>query len=207
MAIVAMTGCTSAEGVRAPNYDFTRVSKVAIVDVKSGDLNVARENQISDWFAMELMKHGYGIVEREQVQTILKEQEFQASDLTSPSQAARAGQILNVPAVVTLSVPEYGNKISMTAKMIDVETAEIIWIGEGSARTGRTIATIGGALVGAGAGYAAGGDSTGKAVGAAVGGAAGGAAGYLFSPSEEKQARKALNKMSESLPNRLSNSP
>lgn len=204
LAIVPLTGCTSAQGHADPNYDFTRIDTVAVIEVDAYTMNQPRMNQIGDWFAAELMRKGYSLVDRQHVEAVLKEQQFQSSDLTSPQNAARAGRILNAPAVFVINVPDWGERITMTAKMIETETARVIWVGEGTASTGRTPATIGGALVGAGAGVALGGSSTGRVVGGAAGGVAGGAAGYLLSPSEAKQARKAIRKMGDTLPNRLS---
>jgi hypothetical protein len=201
IAVVVMAGCTSAEGVVSPGYDFSKIDTVAIVEVESADLDRAQEDQISNWFARELLGAGYRVIERHKVEALLKEQQFQSSDLTSTVNMARAGEIVNVPAVVMVSVPEFGNKVNMSAKMVDVETAEIIWIGEGSSGTGKWLATGAGALVGAGAGYALGGDSTGKAVGAGVGGAAGGAAGYLLTGDAKQAAQKAVREMAKTLPN------
>jgi outer membrane lipoprotein SlyB len=203
LGLVVLSGCTSAEGVINQNYDFTKVDEVAIVEVESADLDRAQEDQISDWFAAELLRAGYSPIERRKAQALLREQDFQASDLTSPTNAAQAGRILNVPAVIMISVPNFGRKTSMTAKMVDVETAEIVWIGEGSTNTRSALATIGGAVIGAGTGYALGGDSTGEAVGAAAGGLIGGGAGYLLSGDAKKLAKKAIRKMAATLPNRM----
>ena len=60
-------------------YDFTKVEKVAVVEVSGAVAGDAVKNQIGDFFAMELLKKGYTPVERAQVQTILAEQDFQAS--------------------------------------------------------------------------------------------------------------------------------
>jgi hypothetical protein len=154
---------------------------------------------------MELMKKGYTVVERSQVKALLKEQEFQASDLASDQGAAKAGQILNVPAVMTIDIPKYSKeKMSMSAKLIDVETAAILWIGNGEGNTGRTAATIVGAVAGVAAGAALGGGDTGdRVIGGVLGGAAGGAAGYLLSPDQAKVVRKVVAKVADSLPPRI----
>lgn len=197
--VLIAVGCASGSGYMDQTYDFGEVQKVAVVSV-TGQLKGV--GAVASWAEMELLKKGYSPIERQRINKVLEEQELQRSEITTPDQAARAGQVLNVPVVVMIDVPKFGEHISMTAKMVDVETGSIVWIGEGGGTTGKTLSTIAGAAVGAGAGYWAGGDSTGKAVGAGVGGVLGGVAGNALSPREAGQARKVIRKMFESLPAR-----
>ena len=119
-AVMLIGGCSSGESYVKAGYDFTRLNKVAIVDVQGDISGEPAKNQIADFFAMELLKKGFEPVERAQVQTLLTEQKFQTSGLTSQEGAAKAGRILNVPAVLVVNIPNFGEQISMTAKMIDV---------------------------------------------------------------------------------------
>lgn len=210
MLLTAMTvaGCASshAESFAATGYNFANLDRVAIVEVTGRAIyGEAAKNQIANMFVMELMKKGYTVVERSQVKTILKEQEFQASDLADPQGAAKAGKILNVPAVLTIDIPKYGDeKINMTAKLIDVQTAAILWIGSGEGSTGKTAATIVGAIGGAALGAAVGGHDTGdRVIGGVIGGVVGGVAGNMLSPEQDKQFRKVVAKVAESLPPRI----
>ena len=203
LAVVSAAGCASGESFIKPGYDFSAVKKVAVVEVVGDFRGEAAKNQIADYFAMELLKKGYEPVERTQVQAVLTEQKFQASDLTTAEGAAAAGRILNVSAVVIMNVGEFGERISMTAKMVDVEDASILWMGEGTGTTGRTAATVGGAVVGLGLGASLGGSRSGRIVGGVAGAAAGGVLGNALSPQELTQAKKAIQKMTKSLPLRL----
>ena len=208
LVALAAAGCASSHGesYAATGYDFSNLDKVAIVEVTGRAIyGEAAKNQIANMFVMELMKKGYTVVERSQVKTILKEQEFQASDLTSDQGAAKAGQILNVPAVLTIDIPKYGNeKMSMSAKLIDVQSAAILWIGSGEGSTGKTAATVLGAVGGAALGAVLGGGDTGDRVtGGVIGGVVGGVAGNMLSPDQAKQVRKVVAKVAESLPPRI----
>jgi hypothetical protein len=157
----------------------------------------------ADFFAMELMKRGYTPVERAQVQSLLKEHEFQASDLTTNEGSARAGRILNVPVVLVVNIPNFGEEMSMTAKMIDVEDGSVLWAGSGVGSTGRTLATIAGAAGGAVAGVAiAGGDSDDRTIGGIAGGVLGGVAGRALSPQKAQQAQEMIKKTCQNLPYR-----
>ncbi len=200
--LAALTGgCTTGESYTAAGFNFTTMNKIAIVEVESVIRSDAAENQIADFFAMELLKKGYTPVERKQVQAILAEQEFQASDLTSSEGAAQAGRILNVPGVMVVNIPEWGEKMSMTAKIINVEDGSIVWIGSGKGGSQRGLGTLLGAAIGAGAGAAAGGSDH-RGTGAVIGGVVGGAAGYMLSPQESEAAQKIIRKVMQPLPQR-----
>ena len=159
----------------------------------------AAKNQIADFFAMELLKKGYSPIERSQVQILLNEQKFQASDVTSKEGVARAGEILNVPVVFFVNIPKFKENFSMTAKMVDVENGSILWMGSGEGTTGKTLATIAGAAAGVAVGVA----TTGKddrVIGGIAGGVIGGAAGNLLTPNQEKAVRKVTTKICKTLP-------
>jgi len=206
MVALLVAGCASSEGesYAAAGYDFSSLNKVAIVEVTGRVYGDAVKNQISNLFTMELMKRGYTIIERSQIQSILKEQEFQASDITTNEGAAKAGAVLNVPAVLLIDIPKYKEKMEMSAKLIDVEDGTILWIGNGSGSTGKTLSTIVGAGVGAAAGAVlAGGDSNDRVLGGVIGGVVGGVAGNALSPDQEKQVKKIIKKVCESLPSRI----
>jgi hypothetical protein len=200
-AVVSMVvGCSSGESAVRAGYDFGTLDKVAVVDVIGNVRGDAGRNQISDYFVMELLKKGYAPIERAQVQTLLKEQDFQMSELTSAEGAARAGQILNVPAVVVINVPKFGEDINMTAKLIDVEDGSILWLGSGTGSTRKTLATILGAAGGAAAGAAVAGDE--KVIGGVAGAVLGGTLAHGLSPQEAEQAKKIIEKMCRTLPPR-----
>ena len=197
LAALLVAGCASSKGesfVRT-GYDFGKVDKVAVVEVSGVVEGDVAKNQIADFFGMELLKKGYTPVERAQVQTLLEEQDFQATDITTDEGAAQAGQILNVPAVLLVSIPTYGQEMSITAKMIDVEDGSILWIGSGFGRTGKTLSTIFGAAAGAAAGVlVAGGDSSDKVAGGVIGGVLGGVGGQALSPQQAEQLQKIIKK-------------
>ena len=203
LAGLVVGGCASGKGesqVRA-GFNFATLDKVAILEVSGAVSGDAVKNQIGDFFAMEFLAKGYTPVERAQVMKLLEEQQFQASDITSSEGAAKAGQILNVPAVVLINIPTYKQDMNMTAKMISVEDGGILWIGSGHGSTGKTLSTIVGAAAGAAVGAAvAGGDTRDKVAGGVIGGALGGVAGYALSPQQAVQVQKIIKKVCASLP-------
>ncbi len=207
LGALLVAGCASSKGesYAMAGYDFSNLNKVAIVSVTGQIYGESAKSAVADFFKMELIKKGYTLVERGYMKEILAEQEFQASAVTSAQDAARAGRILNVPAVMIVKIPKYGNeKMEMTAELVEVETGTILWIGSGSGSTGRTLATVIGAAAGAALGAAvAGGDSNDRVLGGVIGGVGGGAAGYALSPEQRDQVRKVVEKVCATLPARF----
>ncbi len=212
LSMLAAAGCASThvESSAAMGYDFGKIDKIAIIDVTGRIYNEAAKNRVSDLFAMKLMEKGYTLVDRRNVKTLMKEQEFQASDLASKEGAARAGRFLNVPAVMMISIPEYhGGKMKVTAQMTNVEDGSILWMGQGEGDTGKALSTFVGAAAGIAAGaaigsVASGGHSTTSAVlGGVGGGVLGGVAGNALAPQEEEVLNKVIVKMIEKLPSRI----
>lgn len=203
---LAVAGCASSKGesYAMAGYDWPGLDRVAIVEVTGAVYGDAVKNQIASMFQMELLKRGYGVIERRRVQAVLKEQEFQASDITTSEGAAEAGEILNVPAVMLISIPKYEDKMTITAKMVEVETGTVLWIGNATGDTGKGLATFAGAVAGAAVGAAvAGGDSSDRVLGGVVGGVVGGVAGNALSPEQEEQVREVVADACEGMPYRI----
>lgn len=197
--LVLISGCSSGESYVNPRVDFSNIDKVAVVDVIGNVGGEAARNQIADFFAMQLLKKGYSPIERAQVQTILDEQDFQASGLTPAEDAAKAGRIINVPTVIVINVPKFNEEMSITAKMLDVEDGSILWMGNGSGNTGKTLGTIVGATTGA----LIGATTTGKddrVVGGVAGGVLGGVAGNVLAPEKAKMAQNIIEDITKTLP-------
>ena len=102
------------------------------------------KDEIADFFALELLEHGYAPIGRAQVRASLAEQEDEESmtDLTTPEGAVAAGLALDVPAVLTINIPHFGDEISISAKMIDVEDRSILWLATGPGRSGGRFSSV-----------------------------------------------------------------
>jgi curli biogenesis system outer membrane secretion channel CsgG len=117
------------------------------------DVDVGRG--VSDLLVTALVKDGtYSVIERNALNKILAEQNFSNSDRANPTSAARIGKLLGVDAIIVGSITQFGNEtkntgvggsggalggfgiggfshkkskaiVGLTARMIDVDTAEI----------------------------------------------------------------------------------
>ena len=145
IAVLLFGGCsTSQESSFRAGYDFSSVTKVAIVSVEGAVPSEAAKDEIADFFAIELLERGYAPMGRAQVRASLAEQETEdeITDLTTPEGAVEAGLALDVPAVLTIKIPHFGDEISISATMIDVEDRSILWLATGPGRGGGRFSSV-----------------------------------------------------------------
>ncbi|MBW8001023.1 MAG: hypothetical protein FVQ80_03270 [Planctomycetes bacterium] len=200
-AVLISSGCSTGESHVRTGFDFSKIDKVAVLAVQGTIMSEAAKNQISDFVVMELLKKGYAPIERVQVKKLLTEQRFQASDVTSNQDAAQAGRVLNVPAVLIVNIPNFKEEISMTIKLINVEDGSILWMGSGTGTTGRTLATLLGAAAGAGAGVAVTGEDD-QVAGGIIGGVLGAGLGQALTPQTALKAQQIIKLVCQDLPYR-----
>ena len=89
---IALLGCRTGSSTTKAGHDFTATRKIAIVQVTGSEGDVAVQNEVGDYLMKEFLKRGFTVIERTQVQALLKEQEFQTSGFTEGN-AVKAGRI------------------------------------------------------------------------------------------------------------------
>jgi curli biogenesis system outer membrane secretion channel CsgG len=129
---------------------------------------------ISLLLEQKLVQDGkYRVIDRNAMDKILKEQNFSNSDRVDPNSAAKIGRILGVSAIITGSITQFGRDdkhigtggggyglgkfglggvgksdskavVNVTAKLIDINTAEILAVATGSGQSKRSGFTMGG---------------------------------------------------------------
>jgi curli biogenesis system outer membrane secretion channel CsgG len=145
--------------------------------------NVDIGKGISDMLIDKLVNDGsYRVIERNQIDKILKEQDFSNSNRADTNTAAKIGHILGVDAVITGDITQFGrddqNKniggalgkwgsgyglggvgtskskavVQITARMIDTSTGEILASASGKGESARSGAMLGGGGAGTGGG-------------------------------------------------------
>ncbi|MEJ2704260.1 MAG: hypothetical protein P8Z79_17630 [Sedimentisphaerales bacterium] len=191
-------GCAGSreESSARVGYDFSGVEKVAIVSVEGTIKSETARDQIAEFFAIELLQHGYSPIGRPQVRRLLARRAAEANepeytDLSNPEEAVEIGEALKAPAVLTVNVPHFGEVISITATMIDVEDGSILWISHGSGRG----ATGGSGLFGMGGGAVQENDLlSGPAVGPS--------SGLPLSPEEADRIQAIIRDVCRTLPSK-----
>jgi len=198
IAILFIGGCASgrAESHSRAGYNFSMLDSVAVVAVEGALQSQAAKDQIAEYFEMELLKKGYAPKEWANVSAALKEQEVQASDLNTEAGVAEAAEIINVPAILIVNIPHFGNEIFITAKMVDVTDGSVLWIGSGTSKTGGWLSL--------GSGWGSGAREENELFGGVQGGVmGGGVTAYALSPKEAEQAHRLIRRMCNTLPSRL----
>jgi hypothetical protein len=147
------------------SFDPAKIPKLAVVVVGPGPSRLVQkqsdsERAVEDEFVQVLLRKGYTVSSRSDLEAVIKEQHFQRSGLTE-SDAAAIGKVLNVPAVMVVRVTELNSErkpLSVTKKntpssptylgtaglgvrLIDVERASVLWIGK--SRTSRPVNGVG----------------------------------------------------------------
>jgi curli biogenesis system outer membrane secretion channel CsgG len=163
-------------------YGTVRTASAALFGT---DVDIGRG--ICDLLVKYLVKDGsYTVVERRALDKLLAEQNFSTSDRANPATAAKIGKILGLDAIIVGSITEFGNEtkntkiggagggiggfgiggfghkkskaiVALDARMIDVDTAEILAVADGKGESKRESTSLlggGGNWHGFGAGAA-----------------------------------------------------
>jgi len=114
--IFALTYITAQETVAVLDFEGIGVSK---------DEAKALSNRFGSEF-MDLSKGRYTLVERQQMGEILEEQGLQQSGCVSSECAVEVGAALGAKFIVTGSVSKVGTIFSVNARLLNVETSQIL---------------------------------------------------------------------------------
>jgi len=155
------------------NFDYGTVRSV-VAGIFGTDVDIG--TGISDMLVEELVKGGaYSVIERKALDKLLAEQNFSNSDRADPASAARIGRLLGVDAIIVGSITQFGRDdrqvglggfgrslgkyglggtsvrsakavVGVTARLVNVETGEILAVATGSGESKRS----GTSLLGAG---------------------------------------------------------
>lgn len=155
--------------------------KSSVAALFGNDVDVGRG--MSDLLVKHLVKDGtYSVIERHALDKILAEQNFSNSDRANPASAAKIGQLLGVDAIIVGSITQFGAEtkkqnvggggwgwggfgvggvghsktkaiVTVDARLIDVDTGEILAADDGKGESSRS----GTSLLGAGGGWGGGG--------------------------------------------------
>ncbi len=136
--------------------------------------NVDVGQGVSDLLLTYLVKDGsFSIIERKNLDKILAEQNFSNSDRADPSSAAKIGRLRGVDAILVGSVTQFGNEtkntgvggvgaglgkiglggfgqkqtkaiVGLTARIVNIDTAEIMAVAEGKGESKRTSTSMSG---------------------------------------------------------------
>ncbi len=180
----AQTPAASGRRPRVAIVDFEYATVYSNVSAIFGT-NVDVGKGITDLLVTYLVKDGtYSVIERKALDKILAEQNFSNSNRADANSAAKIGKMLGVDAIIVGSITQFGNDtkntgiggvgaglgkvgiggfgqkqskavVGVTARMVNVDTGEIMAVAEGKGESKRTSTSLtggGGSWGGFGAG-------------------------------------------------------
>ncbi|MFH1823760.1 MAG: CsgG/HfaB family protein [Candidatus Firestonebacteria bacterium] len=100
---------------------------MAVYDFEASQVVQTLADSVADFVQSGLYDAGrFNIIERKNVQKILKEQQFQKTGCTTTECAVEVGRLLNVSNIVTGRVSRTGKTIVISMQLIDVEAGKVI---------------------------------------------------------------------------------
>jgi len=151
------------------DFDFAAVQSQATAALGA---NVDVGRAITDLLVKHLVQDGtYSVIERNALDKIMAEQNFSNSDRANPNSAAKLGKILGVDAIIVGSVTQFGNDtkntgvggggggfggfglggfshkeskaiVNVDARIVDIDTAEILGVAEGHGVSSRSSTSL-----------------------------------------------------------------
>ena len=188
-----LLGACTPKTVLSPTYDFGQLNRIGVMAFSNSWLDL---NGVENLFAKYLIRDGFKVVERAQLESLLKEHNISVSGYLAPETTRQIGQILGVDVLLIGEVSSYtpahteltmttshrsesrpimrqdvmrmpdgtyvgythpagtqvsnsvdvrpteytiNAKVAIIAKLVDVETAEIVWIGSDSEESSRPL--------------------------------------------------------------------
>lgn len=104
LAVCLLGGCATATVAVKSGFDFTRVKRAAVVGFSDYPRRPGSGETVSGAFEQSLLAAGYDLVERAQVDKVLREARLNAS---SPKAATALGRVLGVDAVLFGRITDY----------------------------------------------------------------------------------------------------
>ena len=148
--LLIVSGCTTADVYKKPCVDFSKYFKIAVVGFSCLP-NPTVGQEVADIVALEFLKQGYNVIERSQLRHMLQEEKLKQVGLTEETKSVL--RLSGISALIMGSVSRYdcrpsrtivpfmGTYIpmntsdchaSLSLKMLDVQTGQVIWAANGS---------------------------------------------------------------------------
>ena len=109
------------------SFSFSKEEYVAVMTLKPMGLTEQEANILSERLTNNLIAlKKYIVIERSNVDKIMKEQKFQMSGCTDTQCAVKIGELLNSNYIVIGSTSKFGSTYTIDCRIIDVETSEAL---------------------------------------------------------------------------------
>jgi TolB-like protein len=150
--LALLFGCAPLTAIKK-GYDFTKINRIGVLEFTSYREEIYAGNAVTDEFIRQLIFRDIDVIERERLESLLREQQLAGSKYLDPETVKQVGKLLGVDALITGTVTKYiiedkdtiyfkdedgniktqvflkGAEVGVSARMIDVETGLIVWAG------------------------------------------------------------------------------
>ena len=100
--------------------------RIAVLDFKADGVAETKAGNIAELLRIELVNSGsFTVIERTQMDQILKEQEFSQTGCVDKACAVKVGRLLSANKMLAGRVMMFGEELTITASIIDVEKGSI----------------------------------------------------------------------------------
>lgn len=100
---------------------------IAVIDLQGKGISQVEASALTDRLRSEIMNVSSAtMVERDEMDQVLSEQDFQQTGCVSSECLVEVGQLVGVTQIIGGSISKVGNTFSVNARIIDVETGEIV---------------------------------------------------------------------------------
>lgn len=116
------------KGIPVEYSDFPEAEKIAIavMELDANGVTSVEAKALTDRLRIELFNAGiFQVMERDKMNRILDEMQFQMSGCTSDECVVEVGKIVGVKKIIAGSVSKVGEIYSVSIRLIDVETSRI----------------------------------------------------------------------------------
>jgi len=148
--LTLLFGCAPRTAIRK-DYDFSKINRIGILEFTSYGNEINSGNAVADEFIRQLILRGFDVIERERMESLLREQHLASGRFLDPETAKEVGKLSGVDALITGTVTRYipehkdtiyfrdeygefksevfliGAEVGINARMVDVETGLVIW--------------------------------------------------------------------------------
>lgn len=101
-----LVSCVSRVAIKS-DYDFSKIKHVGVLRFTNYRHQESSGEAVADEFIRQLLRKNVNVVERINLENILKEQELSSSGYLNPETARKAKELLGIDVIITGTVTEY----------------------------------------------------------------------------------------------------
>lgn len=133
---------------KRPTFNMAKVNRLAVLEASSQS---ASSTSAADIMSLRLLDHGFNVIERARIKSLLNEFNLKLSYDEDVKGAVKIGDLLEAQSLLLISISDTTSgqqmipggcmsqariesvmSMGITARLVDVNTSEVIWVGAAS---------------------------------------------------------------------------